>query len=122
MELTSNLWGKTMNHKKIPEPAHSSLCRRTFMKLIGQGTLGLGFGVLLFNRGLVFAAEAKEDEAHRLLMQGMKDFKGVKVAEITPNDMFYLTSYDRIPEVRLDGFSLRIEGLVKKPMSLKMDE
>ena len=55
-------------------------------------------------------------------MQGTKDFKGVKVAEITPNDMFYLTTYDGYPEVRLDGFSLQIEGLVKKPLNLTMDE
>ena len=65
-----------MNQKKISEPAHSSLCRRTFMKLLAQGAIGLGFGVLVFDRGLAFSAAADEDEAHRLLMQGTKDFQG----------------------------------------------
>jgi DMSO/TMAO reductase YedYZ molybdopterin-dependent catalytic subunit len=111
MNLRSNSLGTT-----IP------FCRRNFMKLFGLGTIGLGFGVSVFTRGLAFGEETAKDEAHRLLMVGTKDFKGVKISEITPNDMFYLTTYDGYPEVPLGTWSLRIEGLVDSPLTLKMED
>lgn len=99
---------------------HAQLGRRNFMKLCGVGTVGLGFGVSIFTRGYAFAADTAKDEAHRILMKGTKNFGGVKVAEITPNDMFYLTTYDGVPDVDLASWSLRIEGLVQKPLRLSM--
>src|SRR2546428_3288988 len=40
---------------------------------------------------------------------------------ITPNDEFYITSYRHTPEVDAKGWSLRIKGLVRNPLSLTYD-
>jgi DMSO/TMAO reductase YedYZ molybdopterin-dependent catalytic subunit len=36
--------------------------------------------------------------------------------------MFYQTTYDGIADLSLDTWQLRIEGLVEKPMTLKLDD
>jgi DMSO/TMAO reductase YedYZ molybdopterin-dependent catalytic subunit len=105
-----------------PSGSLANPCRRTVLQLFGLGTVGLGFGVSVFSRGVVFAEEVEKEDAHRLLMQGTRDFKGVKVSEVTPNDRFYLTTYDGVPDVPLAGWSLPIEGIVEKPLVLSMDD
>jgi DMSO/TMAO reductase YedYZ molybdopterin-dependent catalytic subunit len=91
--------------------------RRDFLKGIGLGTLGLGFGVSVFPQ----IAQAAEVNVHELLMKGTVNFKGFMAKEITPNDEFYITSYSTdVPRVQYDDFSLRVEGLVEKPYALSM--
>lgn len=108
-----------MNAEDSPGKYRSELCRRNFIKL-AVGTIGLGFGVSVFKGGYSFARDTSEDEAHRLLMQGAREFKGVKIPEITPNDMFFLTQYDSSPDISPAGWSLSIEGMVEKPTVLTM--
>ncbi len=103
-----------------PDVPAVQLDRRNFMKLCGVGTVGLGLGVAVFTRGYAFASETTKTEVHRILMRGTKDFRGFKVNEITPNDMFYLTTYDGVPNIDVTSWSLRIEGLVEKPQHLTM--
>jgi anaerobic selenocysteine-containing dehydrogenase len=47
-----------------------SLSRRNFLKGIGAGTTGLGFGVSLFDGIYQYAEAATEEERHSLLMKG----------------------------------------------------
>jgi DMSO/TMAO reductase YedYZ molybdopterin-dependent catalytic subunit len=99
------------------------LNRREFFKRVGAGTLGLGFGVSVFD-GIYQSADALTDsEKHSLLMKGTVNFKGFMAKEITPNDEFYITSYSsKVPEIGRDSFRLRVEGLVEKPYVLSMEE
>jgi hypothetical protein len=50
--------------------------RREFFRGIGVGTIGLGFGVSIFNGLYQYAEAATEEEEHALLMKGTVDFKG----------------------------------------------
>ena len=69
------------------------LSRRDLFRRIGIGTIGLGFGVSIFD-GIYQCAEAlTEEEAHTLLMKGTVNFMGFMAKEITPNDEFYITTY-----------------------------
>jgi DMSO/TMAO reductase YedYZ molybdopterin-dependent catalytic subunit len=97
--------------------------RRTFLKWVGMGTLGLGFGVSVFEGIFQRAEGAAEVQKHDLHMKGTVDFEGFLAREITPNDMFYITSYSsKIPDIDWGGFRLRIEGLVSRPYRLSMEE
>jgi DMSO/TMAO reductase YedYZ molybdopterin-dependent catalytic subunit len=104
----------------------SSVGRRGFFKLIGLGTLGLGFGVSIFDSLFQYAGGAdvsEEQKKHRLFTVGTVDFMGFSAKEITPNDEFYITTYsEKIPEITYDAYKLRIEGLVGKPYVLTMKE
>lgn len=111
-----------MKHKSAQPDTSGDLCRRNFLQLLSLGTVGLGFGVSIFTRGYAMAEEADKDTAHQLLMQGTRDFKGVGISEITPNDMFYLTAYDGVADISPDTWQLRIEGLVEKPMTFKLED
>lgn len=111
-----------MKHKSAQPGTSGDLCRRNFLQLLSLGTVGLGFGVSIFTRGYAMAEEADKDTAHQLLMQGTRDFKGVRISEITPNDMFYLTAYDGVADISPDTWQLRIEGLVEKPMTFKLED
>jgi len=100
-----------------------SLSRRDFFKGIGAGTIGLGFGVSLFDGIYQYAEAATEEEKHSLLMKGSVNFMGFMAKEITPNDEFYITTYsDTVPTIDPKTFRLRIEGLVEKPLVLSMEE
>ena len=101
----------------------SGLNRRDFFRGIGLGTVGLGFGVSLFD-GIYQCAEAvSEEDAHRMLMKGTVNFKGFMAKEITPNNEFYLTTYsDKVPDIDPKAFGLRIEGLVERPYTLTLKE
>jgi DMSO/TMAO reductase YedYZ molybdopterin-dependent catalytic subunit len=97
--------------------------RRDFFKRIGIGTIGLGFGVSIFD-GFWQSAEAlTEEQKHTLLMKGTVNFKGFMTQEITPNDQFYITTYSsKVPSISQETFRLRIEGLVKRPLALSMKD
>ena len=107
------------------EQIRSSIGRRGFFKLLGLGTLGLGFGVSIFDT--IFAAsgvsgaETAEETKHRLKIIGTVDFMGFRAKEITPNQEFYITTYSpEVPEINASKHSLRIEGLVGKPSVFTM--
>ncbi len=101
----------------------NSFSRRDFFKGVGVGTLGLGFGVSVFDGIYQYAGASTAEEKHQLLMKGTVNFKGFMAKEITPNDEFYITTYSStVPEINVDTFGLRIEGLVEKPYSLSMKE
>jgi DMSO/TMAO reductase YedYZ molybdopterin-dependent catalytic subunit len=99
------------------------ISRRDFMKNVSIGTIGLGFGVSVFDSFFQYAEALTEEEKHAMLMQGTVNFMGFKAKEITPNDEFYITTYsDRRPDVNPDALKLRIEGLVGKPYTLTMKD
>jgi len=104
----------------------STIGRRGFFKLIGLGTLGLGFGVSVFDSLFQYAGAADVSEAqkkHLLFTVGTVDFMGFSAKEITPNDEFYITTYsEKVPEITYDAHELLIEGLVGKPYALTMKE
>jgi DMSO/TMAO reductase YedYZ molybdopterin-dependent catalytic subunit len=101
----------------------NALERRDFLKKIGLGTIGLGFGVSLFE-GIYQVAEALTDqEKHALLMKGTINFMGFTAKEITPNADFYITSYSsKVPVLHPELYELRIEGLVEKPYRLTLKD
>jgi len=97
--------------------------RRDFFRTIGLGTLGLGFGVSIFDSLHQYAEAQNEEEKHSLLMKGTVNFKGFTAKEITPNDEFYITTYSaKVPEIDPGAFRLRVEGLVGKPYVLAMKD
>jgi DMSO/TMAO reductase YedYZ molybdopterin-dependent catalytic subunit len=97
--------------------------RRDFFRHVGLGTLGLGFGVSIFDTIFQYSEAATEAQKHDLYMKGSINFKGFVAKEVTPNEKFYITSYSsKVPDVSWDNFRLRIEGLVEKPYQLTMDE
>jgi DMSO/TMAO reductase YedYZ molybdopterin-dependent catalytic subunit len=97
--------------------------RRDFIKTIGAATIGLGFGVSIFD-GVVQSAQALTDrERHDLFMKGTVDFMGFKAREITPNSDFYITTYsDDTPSINPETFVLRVEGQVQNPYRLTMKD
>ncbi len=105
----------------------STINRRGFFTLLGVGTLGLGFGVSVFD-SIFQCAEAaertqEEENKHQLLTVGTVDFMGFRAKEITPNQEFYITTYSaKLPAISYDRHRLRIEGLVEKPYDLTMKE
>src|SRR5208283_1000156 len=99
----------------------NSLSRRDFFRGIGLGTIGLGFGVSIFDGIYQYAEALTEEEKHALLMKGAANFKGLMAKEITPNADFYITTYsDMVPSIDPGKFALRIEGLVEKPYALSL--
>jgi hypothetical protein len=99
------------------------LSRRDFFRRIGVGTLGLGFGVSVFDGIYEYANALTEEEAHILLMKGTVDFMGFMAKEITPNNEFYITTYSsNVPTIDANTFMLRVEGLVGKPYTLSAQE
>ncbi len=104
----------------------STIGRRGFFKLMGLGTLGLGFGVSIFAsifQSAESANSADEEKKHMLLTAGTVDFMGFKAKEVTPNSEFYITTYsEKVPEITYQSHMLRIEGLVERPYVLTMKE
>jgi DMSO/TMAO reductase YedYZ molybdopterin-dependent catalytic subunit len=95
--------------------------RRDFLKAVGVGTIGLGFGVSVFDGIYQNALAEEKDLAHQLLMKGTLNFKGFMAKEITPNEEFYITTYStKVPELSPSTHTLRVEGLVEKPLRLSM--
>ena len=94
--------------------------RRDFLKTLGLGTLGLGFGVSifdsLFTAGRAAETPADEEGVRHLISVGTVNFMGFQAKEITPNADFYITSYsEKVPQIRAEDHRLRLEGLVEKP-------
>ncbi len=74
--------------------------RRDFFRMMGLGTLGLGFGVSIYDSIYQYAEAESEMTTHQLLMKGTVNFKGFMAKEITPNDEFYITTYsDKVPDI-----------------------
>jgi DMSO/TMAO reductase YedYZ molybdopterin-dependent catalytic subunit len=97
------------------------LNRREFFRRIGVGTMGLGFGISIFDGIYQYAEALTEEEAHALLMKGTVNFMGFMAKEITPNGEFYITTYSsNVPTINVRAYILRIEGLVEKPYTLTM--
>ena len=67
--------------------------RRSFLRHLGTGTLGLGFGVSVFSQIYQCGEALAQAEGHDLHMKGTIDFKDFYAQEITPNNEFYITSY-----------------------------
>jgi DMSO/TMAO reductase YedYZ molybdopterin-dependent catalytic subunit len=83
----------------------------------------LGFGVSLFSRIYQWGDAEAATNDHNIYAKGTIDFKGFIAQEITPNDMFYVTSYsENLPDINPDAFRLRVEGLVEKPLTLTLKE
>lgn len=105
--------------KPVLSPCGGGLKRRAFLRLMGLGFISLGGGVSVLRRGLALAAELPPAqaaaEARRLLELGAKAWPGVGLAEITPNEQFYLTHYDGVPRPNPSTWRLRVEGLVERP-------
>ena len=97
--------------------------RRDFLRSVGIGTIGLGFGVSLFDGIYQYAESATEQEKHALLMKGTINFKGFVAKEITPSEEFYITTYSsNVPDISYEKFRLRVEGLVGRPYTLAMED
>jgi DMSO/TMAO reductase YedYZ molybdopterin-dependent catalytic subunit len=97
--------------------------RREFFRKIGIGTIGLGFGVSVFDGIYQSAGALTEEQKHALLMKGTVNFKGFMAEEITPNDQFYITTYSsKVPSISEETFRLRMEGLVERPFALSMKD
>lgn len=62
----------------------------------------------------------------RLVQAGLLDnlfvHEGRETAPITPNDEFYITSYDLTPPIEAAHWSLRIGGLVNNPLTFTYDD
>jgi DMSO/TMAO reductase YedYZ molybdopterin-dependent catalytic subunit len=97
--------------------------RRSFLRHLGTGTLGLGFGVSVFSQIYRCGEALAQTGGHDLHMKGTINFKGFYAQEITPNDEFYITSYsENVPAINPERFRLRIEGLVENPLTLDLNE
>jgi DMSO/TMAO reductase YedYZ molybdopterin-dependent catalytic subunit len=46
----------------------------------------------------------------------------VETKEITPNDEFYLTHYDRVPEIDAESWRLEVVGEVEEELTLTLDD
>jgi len=117
---------KSASDQRDEQKVRRTIGRRRFVKLMGLGTLGFGFGVSIFDsifQSAVSAAKTDEEQKHMLLAVGTVDFMGFKAKEITPNSEFYITTYsDNVPAIDYNAHRLRIEGLVEKPYTLTMKE
>jgi len=54
----------------------------------------------------------------------LKDLLGRKkreVKEVTPNDEFFVQSYDSIPQIDVKGWHLRVDGLVNNPLTFSYE-
>jgi DMSO/TMAO reductase YedYZ molybdopterin-dependent catalytic subunit len=97
--------------------------RRTFMRNVSVGALGLGFGVSVFPGVYQYAEAQTQTQKHDLHMKGTINFKGFIAKEVTPNNEFYITSYSTtVPDISLDKYRLRVEGLVENPYALTFQE
>jgi DMSO/TMAO reductase YedYZ molybdopterin-dependent catalytic subunit len=97
--------------------------RRAFLRTLGIGSLGLGFGVSLLPEIFQYAEAKTRNQGHDLYRKGTINFKGFIAKEITPNDEFYITSYsEAVPEISPNKYRLRIEGLVEDPYALTLKE
>ncbi|HTZ17522.1 MAG TPA: molybdopterin-dependent oxidoreductase [Dissulfurispiraceae bacterium] len=101
----------------------NDISRRDFIRRAGIGTIGLGFGVSVFDSVYQYAEALTEEEKHAMLMKGTVNFMGFRAKEITPNSEFYITTYsDRRPNINADTFQLRVEGLVGRPYALTIKD
>ena len=117
---------KRTGEKSLERRIRGTIGRRGFFRLVGVGTLGLGFGVSLFDTIFRYggiAATPEDDKKHLLYTAGTVNFMGFRTKEITPNKEFYITTYsDKVPAVNYDRFALRIEGMAERPYTLTMKE
>jgi len=102
------------------------LTKRDFLRLLGVGSIGFGFGVSIFD-GILQAGEGTQTDkgksTRELLLLGTQNFKGFKFKEITPNKDFFTVQYSgEKPKIDLKKFQLRVEGFVDRPYSMDLEE
>jgi len=102
------------------------LTKRDFLRLLGVGSIGFGFGVGIFD-GIFQAGEGTQTvrgkSTRELLLLGTQNFKGFKFSEITPNKDFFTVQYSgEIPKADTKKFQLKVEGFVEKPFSISIEE
>jgi DMSO/TMAO reductase YedYZ molybdopterin-dependent catalytic subunit len=101
----------------------NDISRRDFVRRVGLGTIGLGFGVSVFDGVFHYAEALTEEQKHAMLMKGTVNFMGFTAKEITPNEEFYITTYSsKVPEIDASSFRLRMEGMLYDPYSLNFNE
>ena len=57
------------------------ISRRDFIRRVGLGTIGLGFGVSVFDGVYHYAEALTEDEKHAMLMKGSVNSMGFNARE-----------------------------------------
>ncbi|MDP3089338.1 MAG: molybdopterin-dependent oxidoreductase [Nitrospira sp.] len=72
--------------------------------------------------GLLLAAALPSSAAAGVLNRLFGQPEPKLTKSITPNDEFYVTSYRSPPTIRLNEWSLVINGLVERPMTLTYDQ
>ena len=98
------------------------MSRRDFVRRVGLGTIGLGFGVSVFDGVFHYAEALTEEQKHAMLMKGTVNFMGFTAKEITPNEEFYKPLLKQGAGTEWNALRLRIEGTVEKPYSLGFKE
>ena len=74
------------------------------------------------------AAEATVAEQAGMIVHGLEPHNSETRLDrlieswITPNDLFYVRSHAPVPQVDVKQFRLSIEGLVKKPLQVSLDQ
>jgi sulfite oxidase len=98
-----------------------AVSRRAFLR----GALRVGAGAALL-RGVdvpVLAAQNASDAmiVHSARPQDLETPVNLLTSWITPNNLFYVRSHFYTPSIRQDAWILRIDGDVKRPLTLTMD-
>ncbi|MFQ5800461.1 MAG: sulfite oxidase [Candidatus Hydrothermarchaeales archaeon] len=61
----------------------------------------------------------------RYIIGGVKSIapptSSLKTKEVTPNDEFYITHYDKVPEIDVENWRLLVTGEVEKELSLSLE-
>lgn len=88
--------------------------RREFiLKLVGA------IGALYLSSGCLYPKS--EVRARRRIAEG-----GIEAPhptpELTPNDEFYVTNFNGTPSIDIEGWSLVVDGLVERPLTLSYEE
>lgn len=100
--------------------------RRTFVSAISNTAAAFTLGSLLSpTRGSVLAQESPD--RGRLLVRSARPEDLETPVElldswITPNDLFYVRSHLYTPEINIKDWSLRVEGEIDHPVTLRIDE
>jgi DMSO/TMAO reductase YedYZ molybdopterin-dependent catalytic subunit len=71
---------------------------------------------------LALAASFPIQRAQGNLFNNLFGKTGQETARITPNEDFYVTTYDTIPEISVDSWALKIHGLVTRPLTLTYED
>lgn len=110
-----------MIHQTIPAQFLPIQTRRSWMK-----TAALTLGCLALSR--VTPSWAQAATAKRLITRTETPFNAEPSAEallhdwLTPWEAFYVRSHGAVPQINLDAYRLKIEGLVERPREYRVAE